>query len=83
MQTTIFLSPESASASSLLLLPLDTLDASHDACRALEVEDGVLQLLVDHIAVAHHDYRVEDLLMLGIMEIREEVRRPCNRVRLP
>ena len=42
----------------------------------------ILQLLVDHIAVADNDDRIENLLVLGIMQVREEMRRPRNRVRL-
>ena len=52
----------------------------HDAGCAFEAKDRLLQLTVDHIAVRDYQDGIEDFLVVGIMQIREEVRRPCNRI---
>ena len=56
---------------------LDGVD--HTRC-ALEAEDSVLQLLVDHVAVGDHQHGVEDLALLVVVQIGEEVRRPGDGV---
>ena len=58
------------------------LDRGDDAGRALEAEDRFLQLGVDHVAVGHHEHRVEHLLVLRVMQVGEEVRRPGDGVGL-
>ena len=58
---------------------LDRLDHAGDA---LEVEDGILQLGVQHVAVAHDQHAGEHLVVLGVVQVREEVRRPGNRIGL-
>jgi hypothetical protein len=60
-----------------------TFDRRHHPRGTLEVEDGLLQLLVDNVAVAHHQDGVEDLLLMRVMQVRVEVRRPGNRFGLP
>ena len=52
----------------------------HDAGCAFEAKDRLPQLTVDHIAVRDYQDGIEDFLVVGIMQIREEVRRPCNRI---
>ena len=54
---------ESASASWPLLLPLSLVMVATTPVRALEVEDRLLQLRVDHVAVGDDDHRVEQLLV--------------------
>lgn len=66
----------------LALAAADALDARHHARCALEIEDRILQLLVDHIAVTDHDHRIEDLLVLGVMQVGEEMGSPGNLIRL-
>ena len=64
VQTTIFLSPDSAAASSPLLLPsLPLIVATTPVC-PLEIEDRFLQLRVDHRAVGDDQHGIEDLLGL-------------------
>jgi hypothetical protein len=58
------------------------LDGRDDAGRALEVEERLLELRVDDVAVGHHQHRVEDLLVLGVVQLGEEVRRPGDGVGL-
>ena len=55
-------------------------DRRYHADIALKAEDGILQLLVDHVAVRDHHHRVEDLLLFRVVQIGKEVRRPRNRV---
>jgi hypothetical protein len=52
------------------------------AGRALEVEDGFLQLRIEHGAVAHDQHAVEQLAVLRVMQVGEKVRCPGNRVGL-
>ena len=60
VQTTIFLAPESASASLPLLLPSLLVIVATTAAGALEVEERLLKLRVDHGAVRDHQHGVED-----------------------
>ena len=48
----------------------------------VELIDGVLQLAVQHPAVGDDDDRLEDLLVVVIMQTGEPVGQPCNGVRL-
>ena len=82
MQTTIFLSPESASASSALLLPLVALDRRDDALGPFKASDGILQLTVDHVAIRDDQHRVKDLLVVGVVQVAQKVSRPGDGVRL-
>jgi len=59
---------------------LNEVDRRHHASRALKIKDGLLQLLVNHVAVRDHHYRVKYLLLLRVMQIGKKVGRPCNRV---
>ena len=56
------------------------LDGDDDALRAFERRERVLQLPVDHIAVGHDDDRREELLVLGVVKVGEEMRRPGDRI---
>ena len=62
VQTTIFLSPESASASSRALAAVLAGDGRHHAAGALEIEEGFLKLRVDDGAVGDDQHGIEDLL---------------------
>ena len=53
-----------------------------DAARSLEVEQRVLELGVDDVAIRNDEHRVEDLLVLRVVELGEEVRCPGNGVGL-
>src|SRR5262249_31950058 len=57
-------------------------DRRDDAGSALEVEDRILKLLVDHRAIGDHEHRVEKLLRRGVMKVGEEMRGPRDRVGL-
>ena len=59
-----------------------TLDGGHHALGALEVEDGLLQLRIEHVAVADHQHAVEQLMVLRIVQVGQKVRRPGNRIGL-
>jgi hypothetical protein len=63
VQTTIFLSPDSASASLLLLLPSFLVIFATTPCGALEIEQRLLELRIDDVAVGHHQHGIEDLLV--------------------
>ena len=82
VQTTIFLSPESAAASSPLLLPSFARDRGHHAAGALEIEERLLKLRVDHRAVRDHQHGIEDLLVLRVVQLGEEVGGPGDGVGL-
>ena len=82
VQTTIFLSPDSASASLRALAAVLVGDRRHHAAGALEVEERLLQLRVDHVAVGDHQHGVEDLLVLCVVQLGQEVRRPGDGVGL-
>ena len=63
-------------------LPRALVDFLHDAALVLELVDRVLKLLVEHDAVGHHDHAVEDALVGGVVQRREPVREPADRVAL-
>jgi hypothetical protein len=48
-------------------LPRAFVDLLHYAALVLELVDRVLQLLVEHHPVGHHDHTVEDPLILGVV----------------
>ncbi len=48
----------------------------------LELVDGVLELPVEYGAIGDHDDLVEDLLVVGGMQVRQPVGEPGDRVRL-
>ena len=82
MQTTIFLSPESASASSpLLLLPSPLIVATTPVVRS-KSKIASCKLRVDHVAVGDHQHGVEELLVLRVVQVGQEVRRPGDGVGL-
>ena len=58
------------------------LDGGDHAGGALEVEQRVLKLGIDHVAVGDDDDGGEQLLVLGVVQVGEEMRGPCNRVGL-
>ena len=62
-----------------LALPLDGGD---HAGGALEVEDRLLQLGVQHVAVADHQHTVKQLLVLGVVQVGQKVGGPCNGIGL-
>ena len=82
VQTTIFLSPESAAASSPLLLLLSPLIVATTPVVRFEIEDRFLQLRVDHVSVRDDQHGVEQLVVLSVMQIGQKVSGPRNRVRL-
>ena len=57
-------------------------DAGDHAVLVLELVDRVLQLRVEHRAVGDDDHRVEDLGVLGVVQRRELVGQPRDRVGL-
>ena len=56
------------------------LDGRHHAGGALEVEKSLLKLRIDDIAIRDDDHRREELLVLGVVQVGEEVRRPSDGV---
>ena len=48
----------------------------------VEAKNGVLQLIVQYATVCHHKYRLEHLLVFIIMQRRQSIGQPSNRVRL-
>jgi hypothetical protein len=81
VQTTIFLPPDRPRPASRSCCRL-ALDGGHHAGGALEVEDGFLQLAVEHVAVGHHQHAVEHLAVLGVVQVGEEMRGPGDGVGL-
>ena len=64
------------------LLALDPLlggDRGHHPLAPLEVLQGFLQLGIDHAAVAHHQHRVEELAVVGVVQVGEQVGAPADR----
>ena len=57
-------------------------DRCDHAGGALEVEQRVLELLIDHVTVGDDDDCVEQLFVFGVVKVREEMRRPRDRVGL-
>ena len=57
-------------------------DRGHHAAGALEVEQRLLQLGIDDVAVGDHQHGVEDLLVPGVMQLGQEVCRPGDGVGL-
>ena len=57
-------------------------DAGHHAGGALKVVDRLLQLRVQHVAVAHHQHAGKHLAVLRVVQLAQKVRRPGNRVGL-
>ena len=57
-------------------------NGGHHAGSALEVEDGFLQLRVQHVAVADHQHAVEQLAVLYIVQVGQKVRAPRDGVGL-
>ena len=53
-----------------------------DAGRALEVEERLLELRIDHGAVRHDDHGVEDFPVVVVVQFGQEVRGPCPWQRL-
>ena len=82
VQTTIFLSPESAVGQLAALAAALALDRRHHAGGALEIEDRFLQLRVDHVAVGHDQHGIEQLLVLRVVQVGQEVRGPGDGVGL-
>ena len=56
-------------------------DGGDNALLPLEGEQGLLKLAVDDVAVGDDQNAVEDLLCFGVVEVREEMRRPRDGVR--
>ena len=44
-------------------------DGGDNSFPALEGFQGFLELGVDHVAIAHHNHRIEDLLVLLVVEL--------------
>ena len=63
-------------------LPRAFVDPLHDTALVLELVDRVLKLLVEHHAVGHHDHAVEDALVGRVVQGREPMRQPADRVAL-
>ena len=57
-------------------------DPHHDAVGVLELVDRVLQLPVEHPAVGDHHDLVEHLVVVGVVQRRQPVGHPGDRVRL-
>ena len=66
------------------LVRLDALvaDLVDDAVLVLELEDGVLQLLVEHGAVGDDDDAVKNIVVGGVVQAGQLVRQPGDRVGL-
>ena len=54
----------------------------HDAMLVLELIDGVLQLLIQHDAVRHHNHAVEDAGVVRVVQRRQTMRQPSDGVAL-
>ena len=63
-------------------LPRVFLDPLHDAALVFELVDRVLELLIEHDAVGDHDHAVEDALVGSVVQRREPMRQPADRVAL-
>ena len=57
-------------------------DPLHDPAPVLELVDRVLELLIEHDAVGDHDHAVEDALVGRVMQGREPMGEPADRVAL-
>ena len=53
-------------------------DGSDHANGALKVEQRFLKLRVDHVAVGDHQHGIEHLSVVGIVQLGQKVRRPCD-----
>ena len=51
-------------------------DGGHHTFFAFKGFEGFLKLGVDHVAITHHQHRIEHLLVLGVVEFGEEVGGP-------
>ena len=63
-------------------LPRTLVDPMHDPALVLELVDRILELLIEDDAICDHDDGVEDARVGGIMERREPVGQPPDRVAL-
>ena len=82
VQTTIFLSPESASASSPLLLPLSPLIVATTPVVRSKSKIASWSCVSITLRSETTSTVVEDLLVLRVVQVGEEVRGPGDRVRL-
>ena len=57
-------------------------DLAHHAALVLELVDGVLQLLIEHHAVGHHDHAVEHAGVVDVVQRRQAMREPGDRIAL-
>ena len=57
-------------------------DPLHDAAPVFKLVDRVLELLIEHHAIGDHDDAVEDARVGGIVQEREPMRQPTDRVAL-
>ena len=57
-------------------------DPLHDAERVFELVDRVLELLIEHDAIGDHDHAIEDARVGSIVQGREPMRQPTDRVAL-
>ena len=57
-------------------------DVLHDAGCLLKGQHVSLQLAIQHLAVGNHDDGIEDPLLIGIVECREVMGQPGNRIAL-
>ena len=55
-------------------------DRGHHAFFAFKGFEGFLELGVDHVAITHHQHRIEDFLVLGVVEFGKEVGGPGDGV---
>ncbi|MNS11095.1 hypothetical protein D3C72_426270 [compost metagenome] len=62
------------------LRPALALDRLDHARHALEIEQGFLELGVDDVAVGHDDDAAEQLVVVGVVQFGQEVRRPGDGV---
>ena len=63
VQTTIFLSPESAVGQFAALAAFVAVDRRDDAACSLEIEEGFLKLRVNHRAIGNDEHGIEQLLV--------------------
>ena len=55
-------------------------DPLHDATLVLKLVNRVLELLVQYDAVRHHEHAIEDALVVSVVQGRETMRQPTDRV---
>ena len=55
-------------------------DGGHDSFGAFKILDGLAKLPVDHVPVRNDNHRIENLFVVGIVQVAQEVGRPGDRL---